>query len=375
MTDHDKALSAPPAAQAGGYGVLINEGRDLANGGHPMFDKPALLHAALKYAEKAANAIEVLRKRSVQLEAALRPFANYASKGGFGLDYHGKPLPDGEGVGWVYLTYGDFRRAADPSQRGEPCYPASGECNSPFACEQAGKCLSSERPPAALASELAQIEEMLNAGQGDDDGPPILPKFEPGMSVAAKVESCLHLLEKRRDVIAGREGDWRDDPSADERWNAGCDYAMTQLCAILKVDPQSVSWDAATETLDGDVRAVLHGILTAGLGEDWNEPPAPADVAALLEDLHELDWGALPAVGRAAATIEAAMEHASKQAQDIVALGQLAGRAAELEAALREARLQIEYLHGKYQETGSGNAVLARIDAALSDAPAAKGGE
>jgi hypothetical protein len=41
------------------------------------------------------------------------------------------------------------------------------------------------------------------------------------------------------------------------------------LCAILKVDPQSVSWDAATETLDGDVRAVLHGILTAGLGEDW----------------------------------------------------------------------------------------------------------
>jgi hypothetical protein len=109
------------------------------------------------------------------------------------------------------------------------------------------------------------------------------------------------------------------------------------------------------------------------------EPAPPAALAgeykALLADLHELDWGALPAVGRAAATIEAAMEHASKQAQDIVALGQLAGRAAELEAALREARLQIEYLHGKYQETGSGNAVLARIDAALSDAPAAKGGE
>jgi hypothetical protein len=36
-------------------------------------------------------------------------------------------------------------------------------------------------------------------------------------------------------------------------------------------------------------------------------PPAPADVAALLEDLHELDWGALPAVGRAAAAIEALM--------------------------------------------------------------------
>lgn len=126
-----------------------------------------------------------------------------------------------------------------------------------------------KEPPAALA-EIDRINEMLDAGQGDDDGPPILPQFAPGMSVVAKVESCLHLLEKRRDVIAASEGDWRDDPSADERWNAGCDFAMTQLCAVLKVDPQSVNWDAATETLDGDVQAVLHGILTAGLGEDWN---------------------------------------------------------------------------------------------------------
>ncbi len=33
--------------------------------------------------------------------------------------------------------------------------------------------------------------------------------------------------------------------------------------------------------------------------------------------------------------------------------------------ALREAKLQIEYLHGKFKETGSGNAVIAKIDAAL----------
>jgi hypothetical protein len=37
----------------------------------------------------------------------------------------------------------------------------------------------------------------------------------------------------------------------------------------------------------------------------------------------------------------------------------------ETVALLREARLQIEYLHDKFQETGSGNAVLARLDAAL----------
>lgn len=35
-------------------------------------------------------------------------------------------------------------------------------------------------------------------------------------------------------------------------------------------------------------------------------------------------------------------------------------------AALKDARLQIDYLHGKFQETGSGNAVLSRIGAALA---------
>jgi hypothetical protein len=62
---------------------------------------------------------------------------------------------------------------------------------------------------------------------------------------------------------------WRDDPSADERWNAGIDYGQTQLCAVLGVDPTSVSWDAATETLDGDVQSVIGNILTARFGDDW----------------------------------------------------------------------------------------------------------
>lgn len=37
-------------------------------------------------------------------------------------------------------------------------------------------------------------------------------------------------------------------------------------------------------------------------------------------------------------------------------------------ALLKEARLEITYLHEKFQETGSGNAVLARIDALLKEA-------
>lgn len=43
----------------------------------------------------------------------------------------------------------------------------------------------------------------------------------------------------------------------------------------------------------------------------------------------------------------------------------LRARVAELEAALREAVVQIEYLHGKFQPTGSGETVLARARRAL----------
>ena len=36
----------------------------------------------------------------------------------------------------------------------------------------------------------------------------------------------------------------------------------------------------------------------------------------------------------------------------------LQARVEQLEAAMLEAKLQIEYMHGKFGETGSGNAVL-----------------
>lgn len=79
----------------------------------------------------------------------------------------------------------------------------------------------------------------------------------------------------------GAEGrdDWRDDPSADERWNAGCDFAMLRLCSVLGIDPGSVRWDAATETVDGDVRAVIRNIIEQALGENWQDRalPLPGD--------------------------------------------------------------------------------------------------
>lgn len=68
--------------------------------------------------------------------------------------------------------------------------------------------------------------------------------------------------------------DWRDDPSADERWNTGLDYAMEHLCKLLGVDRGAVTWDAATETLDGDVMAVLGNIMRAKYGEDWGPQDA-----------------------------------------------------------------------------------------------------
>ena len=54
-----------------------------------------------------------LQEHSDRLESALRPFAEYLDTAKFDLDNNGNPLPDEQGMGWVYLTVGDFRRAKD----------------------------------------------------------------------------------------------------------------------------------------------------------------------------------------------------------------------------------------------------------------------
>jgi hypothetical protein len=57
----------------------------------------------------------------------------------------------------------------------------------------------------------------------------------------------------------------------------GIDFALEQLCGFLGVDQAAVCWDAATETLDGDVRSVIGNILRARFGDDWS--PASPDAA------------------------------------------------------------------------------------------------
>lgn len=55
---------------------------------------------------------------------------------------------------------------------------------------------------------------------------------------------------------------------------------MTQLCSYLDVDRGSVSWDAATETVEGDVSAVIGNILAAKFGENWSPDTLAAESAA-----------------------------------------------------------------------------------------------
>lgn len=51
-----------------------------------------------------------LRELIAEMRAGLEPFAQYI-EGGMELDNKGRPLPDDQGLGWIYLTYADFRRA------------------------------------------------------------------------------------------------------------------------------------------------------------------------------------------------------------------------------------------------------------------------
>lgn len=67
-----------------------------------------------------------------------------------------------------------------------------------------GDIAQSMRDAAEKLEELQGIEDLLSEGQGDDDGSLILPEFDESSSTLGKVEACLALLERRRDVIDGR---------------------------------------------------------------------------------------------------------------------------------------------------------------------------
>lgn len=58
---------------------------------------------------EAQRALAASQAEASRLREALTPFAEYM--GDMDRDNLGNPLPDDAGVGWVYLTQGDFRRA------------------------------------------------------------------------------------------------------------------------------------------------------------------------------------------------------------------------------------------------------------------------
>lgn len=59
------------------------------------------------------------------------------------------------------------------------------------------------------------------------------------------------------------------NPECDtEDFHAGVDFAMELMCKFLRADPNSFSWDAATEEFEGDVMSVLGNMFEAAFGED-----------------------------------------------------------------------------------------------------------
>lgn len=55
----------------------------------------------------------------------------------------------------------------------------------------------------------------------------------------------------------------------DELDHESIHYTLLKLCDFLGVDANKVTWDAATETVEDDVQAVIGNILRAKFGEEW----------------------------------------------------------------------------------------------------------
>jgi len=117
-------------------------------------------------------------------------------------------------------------------------------------------------------------------------------KVQPSCPCGTSEEECPNAdgdplcAQPQADVLREAQADaddWKDDPSANECWNAGLDYGMVRFCKCLGVNPKSVNWDAATEELDGDVCAVIGNILRVKFGEDWDPTAAQPQTARMQE--------------------------------------------------------------------------------------------
>lgn len=71
----------------------------------------ALLDRALESSFDDKARADRAEEEIARLREALKPFAEYLQAHPLDLNNKGRPLPDSEGVGWIYLTIGDFRRA------------------------------------------------------------------------------------------------------------------------------------------------------------------------------------------------------------------------------------------------------------------------
>jgi hypothetical protein len=72
------------------------------------------------------------------------------------------------------------------------------------ACDFINSTLDAESATSWVDLET-HLREMLLGGQGDDDGPQIMPDFQEGQSTVSMIGSCLWLLETRRDVIEAQQ--------------------------------------------------------------------------------------------------------------------------------------------------------------------------
>lgn len=144
-----------------------------------------------------------------------------------------------------------------------------------FLLRMAGIALTPQNRLHGIAAELLEalrgVVEI--AGRKTDE-------FDRAFAAIAAVEAPLALTPPSRPTGETGGDDWKDDPSADERWNAGLDFGLTQLCAWLDIDTSDVVWDAATETVDGDVQAVIGNILRKKFGDDFDfKTVVPVDAA------------------------------------------------------------------------------------------------
>jgi len=153
-------------------------------------------------------------------------------------------------------------------------------------------CEDNKRLVAQVAAFRSQAENAPGqpmGGEGFDYSPLSDPQMVELLNDLADLnvddasEAALREASKRLRSQAESADDWKEDPAADERWNAGLDYGMVQLCAVLNVDLKKVNWDAATETLDGDVCAAINNVFRVKYGDDF-DPTAPAPTPPKNED-------------------------------------------------------------------------------------------